>query len=62
MAKKQRIFSVQELEQYIVNAPNIKEVSSIIIIAMGQVSQKKLSDYAFAGLLAKASEKIYQFN
>ena len=59
---KVRKFGYAELEKMIEDATDIKTVSAIIVIAMGYVPKKELSPYAFAGILKKASDKIYSIS
>lgn len=61
MANVMRVFSVHDFERMINNANSCVEIKNVIVIVLGQFSAKKLSKYAFAGLLSKASEKIYSF-
>lgn len=61
MAKKIPVYSVVALENFIDTANDVKTVSGVLVIAMSQVAKKQLNHYAFAGLLSKASEKIYHF-
>ena len=59
---KVRKFGCAELATMIDDATDIKTVSAIIVIAMGYVPKKELSPYAFAGILRKASDKIYSIS
>lgn len=59
---KTRKFGYAELEKMVEDATDIKTISAIIVIAMGYVPKKELSPFAFAGILRKASEKIYSIS
>lgn len=59
---KVRKFGYVELEKMVEDATDIKTISAIIVIAMGYVPKKELSPYAFAGILKKASDKIYSIS
>lgn len=61
MAKVKK-FGYAELEQMVEDAKDIKAISAIIIIAMGYIPKKELTPYAFAGILRKASDKIYSIS
>lgn len=59
---KVRKFGYAELETMIDDATDVRTVSAVIVIAMGYVPKKELSPYAFAGILRKASDKIYSIS
>lgn len=61
MAKSKK-FGYAELEKMVEDATDIKTVCAIIVIAMGYVPKNELSPYAFAGILRKASDKIYSIS
>lgn len=61
MRKKVK-YDIASLNAMIDDAKEIKTVSAVIVIAMSLVAQKDLSQYAFAGLLRKASDKIYSIS
>lgn len=60
MAKNKVTYTYPMLEQLIRDANDRRTVVAIVVIAMGQYGEKKLSDFAFAGLLRKASDRIYE--
>ena len=62
MARKKKVFSVADFELMIDTATEVRTVSAVVVIAMGQVAEKKMSPYGFAGVLRKASDKIYSIS
>lgn len=56
---KNKIFSYIEFEEMLADTVDRREIAAIIIIAMGQWKDKKLTDFAYAGVLEKAASRIY---
>lgn len=59
---KVKKFTFPQLESMIADATDIKTIAAVIVIAMGYVPKKELSPYGFAGILRKASDKIYSIS
>lgn len=59
---KVKKFGYAELEKMIDDATEVKTVSAVLVIAMSYIPKKDLSPYAFAGVLRKASDKIYSIS
>lgn len=59
---KVKKFTYAQLETLISDATDVKTISGIVVVAMSYVPKKELSPYAFAGILRKASDKIYSIS
>lgn len=60
MAKKTLSFA--DIAAGIEDSADVRTVSAYVIIAMGQYKNKDLNALAFAGVLRKASDKIYSIS
>lgn len=60
MPKKQPVFTYDQFLAMLDEAPNTKTVNGVVIVAMGQVAKKQLSELLYANLLIQAGHKIYQ--
>ena len=58
MPKKQN-YSFNDFISLLNLATDVKTISAIGVVATAASNEKKLSPYALAGVLRKASEKIY---
>lgn len=52
-------FSYPILEQMILSSDNMKTLSAVLTIVFSVFSKNELDHWAFAGLLRKASDRIY---
>ena len=59
---KKCIYTVADFVGMIDTAADLKTVTAVVIVAIGQASNKNLSPYALAGVLRKASDKIYSIS
>lgn len=61
MAKKITCFSIYEYERIINDSQDIRAVCAAIVLAMGQISNNKLTSHEFSAVLSMAVSKINTF-
>lgn len=61
MPKKQN-YSFNDFISLLDLATDVKTVSAIVVVATAAANEKKLSPYALAGVLRKASDIIYSIS
>lgn len=59
---KRVIIGLPELSQMLYDASKPKTICAVLTVAIEKWQKEELSGYAFAGLLRKASDKIYSIS